>query len=100
MDYIDNYRHQEPNNREMSINADTSRCVSDTVIDSKKAISDKASSYPSPDCSNPDAYSDDSDEDDYDNMRGFDPASEDDMEDNGMSRYMENNDEEGWDWVM
>ena len=33
----------------------------------------------------------------YVNMRGFDPASEDDMEDNGMSRYMENNDEEGWD---
>ena len=30
-----------------------------------------------------------------DNMRGFDPASEDDMEDNGMSRYMENDDEEG-----
>ena len=35
--------------------------------------------------------------DDYDNMRGFDPASEDDMDDNGMSRYMENNDDEGWD---
>ena len=35
--------------------------------------------------------------DDYDNMRGFDPASEDDMDDNGMSRYMDNNDEEGWD---
>ena len=34
---------------------------------------------------------------DDDNMRGFDPASEDDMEDNGMSRYMENNDEDGWD---
>ena len=33
----------------------------------------------------------------YDNMRGFDPASEDDMDDNSMSRYMENNDEEGWD---
>ena len=32
-----------------------------------------------------------------DNMRGFYPASEDDMDDNGMSRYMENNDEEGWD---
>ena len=31
------------------------------------------------------------------NMRGFDPASEDDMDDNGMNRYMENNDEEGWD---
>lgn len=36
-------------------------------------------------------------DDDYDNMRGFDPASEDDMDDNGMSRYMENNDDEGWD---
>ena len=33
----------------------------------------------------------------YDNMRGFDPASEDDTEDNGMRWYMENNDEEGWD---
>ena len=39
----------------------------------------------------------DDDEPEYDNMRGFDPASEDDMDDNGMSRYMENNDEEGWD---
>ena len=36
-------------------------------------------------------------EKDIDNMRGFDPASEDDMDDNGMSRYMENNDEEGLD---
>jgi len=32
-----------------------------------------------------------------DNMRGFDPISEDDTDDNGMSRYMENTDEEGWD---
>ena len=32
-----------------------------------------------------------------DNMRGFDPASEDDMDDNGMSRYMENYDDEGYD---
>lgn len=32
-----------------------------------------------------------------DNMRGFDPASEDDMDDNGMGRYMENNDDSGWD---
>ena len=32
-----------------------------------------------------------------DNMRGWDPASEDDLEENGMDRYMENNDEEGWD---
>ena len=36
-------------------------------------------------------------DDDNDNMRGWDPASEDDTHDNGMSRYMENNDEEGWD---
>ena len=42
-------------------------------------------------------YSSDSYDKEYDNMRGFDPASEDDMEDNGMTRYMENNDEEGWD---
>ena len=34
---------------------------------------------------------------DDDNLRGWDPASEDDLDDNGMSRYMENNDEEGWD---
>jgi len=33
----------------------------------------------------------------YDNMRGFDPASEDDMDDNSMRRYMENDDDEGWD---
>ena len=31
------------------------------------------------------------------NMRGFDPASEDDMDDNGMSRYMDNYDDSGWD---
>ena len=37
------------------------------------------------------------DEKEYNNMRGFDPASEDDMDDNGMSRYMENTDDEGWD---
>ena len=30
-------------------------------------------------------------------MRGFDPVFEDDTDDNGMSRYMENDDEEGWD---
>ena len=36
-------------------------------------------------------------EEEEDGMRHFDPASEDDMDDNGMSRFMENNDEEGWD---
>ena len=34
--------------------------------------------------------------DDDDNMRGWDPASEDDMPDNGISRYSENNDKKGW----
>lgn len=34
---------------------------------------------------------------DLDNMRGFDPASEDDMDDNGMQRYFDANDEEAWD---
>ena len=32
-----------------------------------------------------------------DNMRGFDPASEDDMDDNGMQRYFDANDDEAWD---
>ena len=45
----------------------------------------------------PPTYESSDDVDDDDNMRGFDPASEDDMDDNGMSRYMENYDEEGWD---
>lgn len=35
-------------------------------------------------------------DDNDDNLRGWDPAFEDDMDDNGMSRYMENYDEEGW----
>lgn len=34
--------------------------------------------------------------DDDDNMRGWDPASEDDSHDNGMSRYSQNNDKKGW----
>lgn len=42
-------------------------------------------------------FLDDDDKEKYNNMRGFDPASEDDMKDNGMSRYMENTDDEGWD---
>ena len=35
-------------------------------------------------------------DDESDNLRGFDPIWEDDMEDNGMTRYQENYDEEGW----
>lgn len=30
------------------------------------------------------------------NMRGWDPASEDDSDENGMDRYMENDDDKGW----
>ena len=36
-------------------------------------------------------------EKELDNMRGFDPASEDDMDDNGMQRYFDAKDEEAWD---
>lgn len=36
-------------------------------------------------------------EKELDNMRGFDPASEDDMDDNGMQRYFDANDDEAWD---
>lgn len=35
-------------------------------------------------------------DDQDDNMRGWDPASEDDMPDNGIGRYSRNNDEKGW----
>lgn len=35
-------------------------------------------------------------DDESDNLRGFDPLSEDDTYDNGMRRYMENDDDEGW----
>ena len=35
-------------------------------------------------------------DDDDDNMRGWDPASEDDSNDNGMGRWSENNDKKGW----
>lgn len=33
---------------------------------------------------------------DMDNLRGWDPALEDDTQDNGMRRYMKNDDDEGW----
>ena len=36
-------------------------------------------------------------DDGSDNLRGFDPASENDMDDNGMTRYQENYGDEGWD---
>lgn len=42
------------------------------------------------------SWNDDEDKRD-DNMRGWDPASEDDSHDNGISCWSENNDERGWD---
>ena len=42
-------------------------------------------------------YEYEEDEEEEDGMRGFDPASEDDMDDNGMDRYMDDYDDEGWD---
>ncbi len=56
----------------------------------------KESKHQSPGKTVSSSYHNDHDDDESDNMRGFDPPSEDDMDDNGMSRYMENNDEEGW----
>ena len=43
------------------------------------------------------SHSNNREEKDLDNMRGFDPASEDDMDDNGMQRYFDANDDEAWD---
>ena len=37
------------------------------------------------------------DDKELDNMRGFNPASEDDMDDNGMQRYFDANDDEARD---
>ncbi len=62
--------------------------VMEKLPKSKERSSASASSLSSSSCANKSPK--------YDNMRGFDPASEDDMPDNGMSRYMENNDDEGW----
>ena len=67
----------------------------DTVADSVLEESPKTEEKPSVPTSSSSSRTHKSSN--YDNMRGFDLASEDDMEDNGMSRYMENNDEEGWD---
>ena len=67
----------------------------DTVADSVLEESPKTEEKPSVPTSSSSSRTHKSSN--YDNMRGFDPASEDDMDDNGMSRYMENNDEEGWD---
>ena len=66
----------------------------DTIVETKQEVEEKKEPV-SPSRST--RSSSRSYENKKDNMRGWDPASEDDMDDNGMSRYMENNDEEGWD---
>lgn len=89
--YDDSYKY------ERSYSSDEDKTTKDSV--GEKSLNDaaeetsKAKPY-----SSTGSYSSSYDNDEvYDNMRGFDPASEDDMEDNGMARYMENNDERGWD---
>ena len=72
--------------------------VDSTEIQSQESTSpqrDISSPAPSSSSSNS-SGSYDEDEEEEDGMRHFDPASEDDMDDNGMSRYMDSNDEEGW----
>ena len=77
----------------------------DTIVEAKQEVEEKkepeekskASATAKPVSSSRSTRSSRSYDDEYDNMRGWDPASEDDMPDTGMSRYMENNDEEGWD---
>lgn len=97
-DYWDELRYREPfyeetpNEVEEVVLPDTSTYVPDTIgvfeNEKPKAKSGKSKSVKSASSSSHHSSS-------YDNMRGFDPASEDDTEDNGLSRYMENNDNDG-----
>ena len=90
--YDDSYKY------ERSYSSDEDKTTKDSVEEKKLDEStEETSKYKSYSTSGYSSYSSESDDDEYDNMRGFDPASEDDIEDNGMARYMENNDEEGWD---
>ena len=68
----------------------------DTLAASVQIESSKEEENPSKRVSSSSSSSNTSKSTKYDNMRGFDPASEDDGDDNGMSRYMENDDDEGW----
>ena len=82
-----------------------SKIEADTIVEAKREVEEKkepeekskASTNAKPASYSRAVRSSRSYDDDYDNMRGWDPASEDDMDDNGMSRYMENNDEGCWD---
>ena len=98
--YRNKLKYREPFYQEMLneedevVVPDTSTYVPDTIVvfedEKPKVKHGKSNGMKS---SSSSSYS----SSDYDNMRGWDPASEDDSHDNGMSRYMENNDEEGWD---
>lgn len=92
--YREPFYEETPNEVEEVVLPDTSTYVPDTLgvfeNEKPKAKSGKSKSAKSVSSSSHHSSS-------YDNMRGFDPASEDDSDDNGISRYMENNDEEGWD---
>ena len=90
-------RQTEPiiyNDQPVTVELAVSDTASATVRNEENMIEDSPSS-PVKSSSSTSSHSHESSG--YDNMRGFDPASEDDMEDNGMQRYMENYDEEGWD---
>ena len=91
-------RQTEPIIYDENPSVELSESEPDTTMTPVQEEAPKAKEKPSaPVSSSPSSSSHSSSSSSYDNMRGFDPASEDDMEDNGMSRYMENNDEEGWD---
>ncbi len=81
-----------PTSTEENISEWPQKIEVDTIVEAKQEIEENKVTPPPPRSTRSSSKS-------YhnDNMRGFDPASEDDMDDNGMSRYMENNDEEGWD---
>ena len=70
---------------------------SSSVYASVEPTGSRSTSYPSRSYEADEEEEDEERDEEKDGMRGFDPAFEDDTEDNGISRYMENNDDEGWD---
>ena len=78
------------------IASDDQPTVEHTVVDTASSVQEEVPKIAAP-VSSSSSSSHSQKSINYDNMRGFDPASEDDIDDNGMSRYMENDDEEGWD---
>ena len=89
--YPDKYRPYYQDIQEELIITDTANVVDGDMLDTENTPKSEVSeSIKSSASSSHDSHHND-------NMRGFDPASEDDTHDNGMSRYMENYDDEGWD---